>query len=67
MKRSAWRYLWTAGDIRNRLLITLGLLILYRLCAHVPVPGVNRTAVSSILAAGTGVRSLRGFFRPASG
>ncbi len=54
MKRSAWRYLWTAGDIRNRLLITLGLLILYRLCAHVPVPGVNRTAVSTILASGAG-------------
>ena len=27
MKRSAWRYLWTAAEIRNRLLITLGLLI----------------------------------------
>ncbi len=54
MKRSAWRYLWTAGDIRNRLLITLGLLILYRLCAHIPVPGVNRTAVSNILASGAG-------------
>src|SRR5258708_4522008 len=54
MKRSAWRYLWTAGDIRNRLLITLGLLILYRLAAHVPVPGVNRTAVSNILASGAG-------------
>jgi|SRR5579859_6469934 len=54
MKRSAWRYLWTAGDIRNRLLITLGLLILYRLAAHVPVPGVNRAAVSNILASGAG-------------
>jgi preprotein translocase subunit SecY len=54
MKRSAWRYLWTAGDIRNRLLITLGLLILYRLAAHIPVPGVNRTAVSTILASGAG-------------
>jgi preprotein translocase subunit SecY len=52
MKRSAWRYLWTAADIRNRLLITLGLLILYRLAAHVPVPGVNRTAVGQILAGG---------------
>ena len=52
MKRSAWRFLWTAGEIRNRLLITLLLLILYRLAAHVPVPGVNRTAVSQILAGG---------------
>lgn len=53
MKRSAWRYLWTAAEIRNRLLITLGLLLLYRLAAHVPVPGVNRDAVSQILAAGS--------------
>ena len=25
MKRSAWRYLWTAKDIRRRLLLTLAL------------------------------------------
>jgi preprotein translocase subunit SecY len=52
MKRSAWRFLWTAGDIRNRLLITLLLLIIYRAASHIPVPGVNRTAVSQILAGG---------------
>ena len=54
MKRSAWRYLWTAEDIRNRLIITFVLLVLYRLCAHIPVPGVNREAVAAILEAGTG-------------
>ena len=54
MKRSAWRYLWTAEDIRNRLIITFVLLVLYRLAAHVPVPGVNREAVAAILEAGTG-------------
>ncbi|MBM4424788.1 MAG: preprotein translocase subunit SecY [Chloroflexi bacterium] len=48
MKRSAWRYLWTAEEIRNRLLITLGLLVIYRLAAHVPVPGVNRDAIEAI-------------------
>lgn len=60
MKRSgsAWRYLWSAGEIRNRLLITVGLLILYRLAAHVPVPGVNRDAIAQILAAGGGTGSL---------
>jgi preprotein translocase subunit SecY len=52
MKRSAWRYLWTANDIRNRLLITLLLLLIYRLCAHIPVPGVNREALAEIMAAG---------------
>ena len=52
MKRSAWRYLWTAHDIRRRLLITIALLALYRLCAHVPVPGVNREALTQILQGG---------------
>ena len=42
MKRSAWRYLWTSVDIRKKLLITLALLILYRLAANIPVPGINR-------------------------
>ncbi len=44
----AWRHLWTAGEIRNRLLITIGILILYRLAANVPVPGVNTAAIESL-------------------
>lgn len=52
MKRSAWRYLWTAQDIRRRLLITVGLLTIYRFAAHVPVPGVNREAIAQIMAGG---------------
>lgn len=54
MKRSAWRYLWTAGDIRNRLLVTFLLLLIYRLASHVPVPGVDREAVRQLLAASSG-------------
>ena len=57
MKRSAWRYLWTARDVRRKLLITVGLLVLYRLAAHVPVPGVNRELLAQLMsgqgAAGT--------------
>ncbi|MFP3853507.1 MAG: preprotein translocase subunit SecY [Anaerolineales bacterium] len=49
MKRSIWRFLFISEDIRNRLLISLGLLILYRFVAHVPVPGVNREAIAQIL------------------
>lgn len=52
MKRSAWRYLWTAKDIRRRLLITLGLLAIYRFAAHVPVPGVNREVIAQIMQGG---------------
>ncbi len=49
MKRSAWRYLWTAKDIRRKLLITLLILAIFRLAAHVPVPGANRDMISLIL------------------
>jgi preprotein translocase subunit SecY len=52
MRRSAWRFLFISADIRNRLLISLALLVLYRLVAHVPVPGVNRGAIDAILSAG---------------
>lgn len=52
MKRSAWRYLWSAKDIRRKLLITLSILVIFRLAAHVPVPGVNREAIASILSGG---------------
>jgi len=52
MKRSAWRYLWAAKDIRSKLLITVGLLALYRLAAHVPVPGANREAIAAIMQGG---------------
>ncbi|HMD88839.1 MAG TPA: preprotein translocase subunit SecY [Anaerolineaceae bacterium] len=53
MKRSAWRYLWQSEDIRKKLLITLLLLIIYRLAANIPVPGVNRAVLSSIATSGT--------------
>jgi preprotein translocase subunit SecY len=52
MKRSAWRYLWSARDIRRKLIITVLILAIYRLAAHVPVPGANREVIAGILAAG---------------
>jgi len=52
MKRSAWRYLWMAPDIRRKLLVTVGILVLYRLAAHVPVPGVNHNVLASIFSQG---------------
>jgi preprotein translocase subunit SecY len=52
MKTSAWRYLWKAEDIRRKLLITLMILVIYRLAAHVPVPGANRAAIAGIISGG---------------
>jgi len=56
MKRSAWRYLWKSEDIRKKLLITLFLLIIFRLAANIPVPGVNREVLTQ-LATGGGAAS----------
>ena len=52
MKRSSWRYLWSAHDIRRKLLVTIMLLAIYRLAAHVPVPGVNIAALQQIFQGG---------------
>ena len=36
-------------DLRKRILFTLGILVLYQLAAHVPVPGVNQAALQNLL------------------
>jgi preprotein translocase subunit SecY len=50
MRRSAWRFLFISSDIRNRILISILLLILYRFVAHIPVPGINRLAIEGVMA-----------------
>ena len=60
MKRSGWRYLWTAPDIRRKLLITAGLLILYRLASHVRVPGVDLAMLDQLLTQGGAASNLVG-------
>ena len=54
-KQSAWRYLWHSQDIRKKLLFTMGILILFRIAANIPAPGVNREALQAFFAgAGSG-------------
>ena len=54
-RQSAWRYLWYSQDIRKKLLFTLGILMLFRLAANIPAPGVNRTALQAFFnSAGSG-------------
>jgi preprotein translocase subunit SecY len=67
MKRSAWRYLWTAQDIRKKLLVTVFLMALYRLAAHVPVPGANADVMKSIINAGGAGGTLTGLLDMFSG
>ncbi|MEX0789084.1 MAG: preprotein translocase subunit SecY [Anaerolineales bacterium] len=58
MSRSPLRFLWLSPDIRNRLLISFGLLALYRLASHFPVPGIDRAAIASVLQGAGGGQTL---------
>ncbi len=44
----ALRNAFRLPDLRRKLLITLGILVIYRLAGHIPVPGVNPAALRSI-------------------
>jgi len=35
------KQLWKAKDIRKNILFVLALLVVFRIAAHVPIPGVN--------------------------
>lgn len=50
-------------DLRNKILITLGILALYRACAAVPVPTVNLSAMQTLFEN----NALLGFFNMLSG
>ena len=67
MKKSAWRYLWTSKDIRKKLLITLFILVLYRLAANIPVPGVDRTVIAQIFTSSSAAGNLLNVFDLLSG
>ncbi len=41
---------WYTKDVRNNILIVLGLLVVFRLVAHIPVPGVDTENLKSFLA-----------------
>jgi preprotein translocase subunit SecY len=61
------KFLWIAPDIRNRILVSLGLLAVYRLAAHVPVPDVNRLAIAQMFAQAGGGQTLFGLLDLLSG
>lgn len=67
MKRSAWRYLWKSEDIRKKLLITLALLVVYRLAANIPVPGINTEVIASLAQGNNPAAGLIGLLNLLSG
>ncbi|MDD4745787.1 MAG: preprotein translocase subunit SecY [Salinivirgaceae bacterium] len=40
--------IWKIEDLRNRILTTLGLLLIYRLGAHIVLPGIDPTKLTSL-------------------
>ena len=59
----ALRNAFRLPDLRRRILFTLGILIVFRLAAHIPVPGVDREALRQVLEA----NQLLGFLNMLSG
>lgn len=66
-KQSAWRFLWRSQDIRKKLLITLGILILFRIAANIPVPGANREILAAFFQSQSGQGGFIGFLNLLSG
>lgn len=54
----AVRNAFALPDLRRKLLITLGILVIYRMAAHVPVPGVNAEELQKALGGESGVGQL---------
>lgn len=42
--------IWKAKDLRNSVLFVLGMLVIFRLAAHIPIPGVNTAALRDFFA-----------------
>ncbi|MGZ9223431.1 MAG: preprotein translocase subunit SecY [Anaerolineales bacterium] len=66
-KQSAWRFLWRSQDIRKKLLITLAILMLFRIAANVPVPGADREALAAFFQTQGGSAGFLGFLNLLSG
>lgn len=41
---------WRAPDLRKRLIFTMAVFVVFRLCAHIPVPGVDASALRQLFA-----------------
>ncbi|MDD4332720.1 MAG: preprotein translocase subunit SecY [Patescibacteria group bacterium] len=42
--------IWKIKDLRNKILFILGMLVIFRLTAHIPVPGINIEALKDLFA-----------------
>ncbi len=42
--------IWKARDLRNNILFVLGILVVFRFAAHIPIPGVDAIALKNLFA-----------------
>jgi preprotein translocase subunit SecY len=60
---TSWAALGKASDLRNRILFTLGLLIIYRVGTFIPVPGIDGAALREFMEqAGQGIGGMVSMF-----
>ncbi len=60
---TSWAALGKATDLRNRILFTLGLLIVYRIGTYLPVPGIDGAALREFVdEAGQGIAGMVSMF-----
>ncbi|NOH02100.1 MAG: preprotein translocase subunit SecY [Chloroflexi bacterium] len=64
---SGWRYLWRSEDIRRKLIITLIILVIYRIAANVPAPGVDHEILAAFRNSTTGQGNFLDFLNLLSG
>ena len=58
---------WKIPDLRKKILYTLGMLVIFRLGSHVPVPFMNADAIKAMISSNGGENSLLGFLDTFSG
>ena len=44
------KQIWKIKDLRNRILFVLGMLVIFRFAAHIPIPGVDAQALQDLFA-----------------
>ncbi|MBN8658108.1 MAG: preprotein translocase subunit SecY [Anaerolineae bacterium] len=64
---SGWHYLWKSEDIRRKLIITFVILVIYRIAANVPAPGVNHDILAAFRNSSSGSGGFLGFLDLLSG
>jgi preprotein translocase subunit SecY len=63
----AVRSAFALPDLRKKILFTLLVLVIYRLAAHIPVPGVDQAALNSLFNTSSGVGALANVINLLSG